>query len=143
LPSLSDPLSLTLATAEDVEALVRLRAARASSSSGEESRQRIRREMEGGRHRIYLGRLDGEPVGTLTLALFGDSVYIIAFRVLPEYRGRGYGRQMLLHALRILVAEKWERILIEVATDNAAAHGLYRSCGFREKACYGFYEMAL
>jgi GNAT superfamily N-acetyltransferase len=143
LPPVRDALSVTPAAAEDVEAVVRVRAARGWSGTEEESRQRITREMEGGRHRIYLGRLNGEPIGTLTLAGHGDSVYLIAFRMLPEHRGKGYGRQMLMDAVRRLLAEKWERLLIEVATDNPVAHGLYRSCGFRERTCYGFYEMAI
>jgi ribosomal protein S18 acetylase RimI-like enzyme len=60
-----------------------------------------------------------------------------------EQRGRGFGRQMLLHTIDRLVVEKWPRILIEVATDNPNALGLYKSCGFQVTTTYGFYQLVV
>jgi ribosomal protein S18 acetylase RimI-like enzyme len=136
-PVLLEPIS-----AEDVEPLAHLLAA--SFGGSEENRsQQIARNMQSRMFRYYLGRVAGEPIGTLGLSLSEPSVYIIALGVLPEQRRRGYGRQMLMQAIHRLLAEEWQRILIEVLTDNRNALSLYRSCGFRETTAYGFYRMAV
>jgi ribosomal protein S18 acetylase RimI-like enzyme len=50
---------------------------------------------------------------------------------------------MLLQTVDQLVAEKWPRILIEVATDNPNALGLYKSCGFQVTTQYGYYQLPI
>lgn len=67
----------------------------------------------------------------------------LAFGVLPAYRGRGYGRQLLAQVVTLLASESWKRVLIEVETRNQNALGLYRSCGFREVTTYDFYRVRL
>jgi ribosomal protein S18 acetylase RimI-like enzyme len=78
----------------------------------------------------------------LTSTCAGQTDDVTAFGVLPEYRGRGYGRQLLLDAVDVLLRESSDRVVIEVATDNERALGLYRSCGFKVASAYGFYEFA-
>jgi ribosomal protein S18 acetylase RimI-like enzyme len=41
------------------------------------------------------------------------------------------------------MGEDWERILIEVETENRNALGLYLSLGYRVVQTYGFYEVRL
>ncbi len=60
----------------------------------------------------------------------------------PEHRRRGYGRQMLMDTVDMLLREGWERIIIEVATENRNALGLYESCGFRATRTYSYYQFA-
>jgi ribosomal protein S18 acetylase RimI-like enzyme len=48
---------------------------------------------------------------------------------------------MLLDAVELLLGEGHQRIVIEVATDNSRALGLYRSCGFKMATAYGFYDI--
>ncbi len=69
------------------------------------------------------------------------SADITAVGVLPAHRGRGYGRQMLADVVAMLLGEGWERITIEVATDNTNALRLYESCGFRVTTAYSYYRM--
>jgi ribosomal protein S18 acetylase RimI-like enzyme len=71
-----------------------------------------------------------------------DLASINTFGVLPECRGRGFGRRILTATLHRLVGEGWRRVQIEVATENAAALHLYLSCGFRMQTTYDFYEVA-
>lgn len=82
-----------------------------------------------------------EPVGTLRLHEAQDLIGIYGFGVLPDYRGRGYGRQMLEEAIRIIQARSQKKIMLDVETDNTNAIGLYRSCGFEIKTTYDYYAV--
>jgi ribosomal protein S18 acetylase RimI-like enzyme len=105
------------------------------------ARERVRRRLAEPNRRCYVGIFDGDPVGMLQAGPWEEGLAgINAFAVLPGYRGRGIGRQMLLDAVDGLLADEWERILIEVATDNEGALTLYQSCGFRVATKYGFYD---
>ena len=53
--------------------------------------------------------------------------------VVPEYRGRGIGRALLLKALEGFVAFGCARAYLEVTAKNDAAVRMYRDLGFR---CY-------
>ncbi len=95
--------------------------------------------------RIYLATFgEGEvsckePVGTLRLDEFDGVIGIYGFGVVPDYRGRGYGRQILEETIRIIRKTCQEPIMLDVETDNAPAIGLYKSCGFRIKTTYDYY----
>ena len=86
-------------------------------------------------------RTRGEPIGLLRAGRYAGFADITAFGVLPEHRGRGYGRQMLLDVLDTLPAENWKHIVIDVVTENRNALGLYRSVGFKETRTYGYYHV--
>ena len=50
--------------------------------------------------------------------------------LLPEYRGRGLGRQLAVHAISAARQMGIERIELEVFASNTAAIALYRALGF-------------
>ena len=91
--------------------------------------------------RFYIGLLNGQPIGVLRNASLGEQSYIATFGVLPAYRGHGYGRQMLLAIVDLLLAEHWPDISLDVETKNANALGLYESCGFRTSRTYDYYRV--
>jgi ribosomal protein S18 acetylase RimI-like enzyme len=133
-------LHLRPASAADRDSLVRLRMA----ALGDDE-DRVQAHVDDGlsqpNRRYLIALLDGEPVGMLRTGVWGDGADITSFGVVPEQRGKGYGRQILLDAVDLLRTEGWERILIEVATDNANALGLYESCGFRAMRTYGYFTV--
>ena len=98
--------------------------------------------------RIYLATFgEGEvsckePVGTLRLDAFDGVIGIYGFGVVPDYRRRGYGRQILEEAIRIIRTTSQQPIILDVETDNAPAIGLYTSCGFRIKTTYDYYNVS-
>lgn len=101
-------------------------------------------EMARPDRRWFLGLVAGQPVGSLrVIAIDGDRGErdITAFGVLPREQGRGYGRALLSRTIIALRAERDAPINIEVETDNAAALGLYRSCGFVPQHTYGYYRV--
>ncbi len=133
-------LQLRPADAEDAEVLARLQAA-SFGDPEEEVRQRVAEGLQLPNRQYFIAILDGEPIGLLRAGRYAGFADITAFGVLPEHRGRGYGRQMLLDVLDILAAENWQRIVIDVVTENRNALGLYRSVGFKETRTYGYYHV--
>ena len=60
--------------------------------------------------------------------------------LLPEYRGRGLGRQLAVHAIRAARQMGIERIELEVFASNTAAIALYRALGFVTEGTNGVPE---
>jgi GNAT superfamily N-acetyltransferase len=107
----------------------------------EETASWIATDMLADNQRFYIGLLEGQPIGALRTVSFGEQIDIATFGVLPPYRGRGYGRQMLLAIVDLLLAEHWPSIALDVETKNANALGLYESCGFRTIRTYDYYRV--
>ncbi len=94
--------------------------------------------------RYYVGVLkDVGVIGKLDVSLVGQEAFIYGFGVLPEYRGRGYGRQLLARTIQALFAMRKTQIALEVATVNKNALSLYQSCGFRETGSYDYYALSV
>lgn len=91
--------------------------------------------------RFFIGFVQGEPIGSLRTVSFGEQIDIATFGVLPAYRGKGYGRQMLLAIVDLLLQERWPSIALDVETKNDNALGLYESCGFRTTRTYDYYKI--
>jgi ribosomal protein S18 acetylase RimI-like enzyme len=133
-------LDVRQADRSDLEALVALWTA-SSEVDESEARATTLDWLEQANQRFYIGWFEGRAVGSVRLYLGDSGVYPNSFRVRPELRGRGYGRQILMDVLDELIAEDWPRILIEVATDNLVALSLYHSCGYREIATFQYYRL--
>jgi len=127
------------AGAEDFEALVTIMAT--DFGSAEEANFYVTQFLQRPGQRFYLGMLNEEAIGCLRLDEMEDEVGIYGFVVLPEHRGRGYGRQILEKTICIIRAEGGKEITLEVETDNVNAIGLYRSCGFQVKTTYDYYAL--
>jgi ribosomal protein S18 acetylase RimI-like enzyme len=132
-------LAIEEAGLQDIDALVAIRSASRDVSPGE-AREAVVRWLQQGNQRFYIGRLQDQATGMLRLHQDGPRVFIQSFGVHPAHRGRGYGRQILMDVIDRLIAEDWDHILLEVATDNEVALSLYGSCGFRQMATYLYYE---
>lgn len=92
-------------------------------------------------HRYYVALLDDVYIGKIDVSLSEHEAFILGFGVLPAYRGRGYGRQILAKTVQEILALGQRRVILEVATDNKRALSLYQSCGFRETASYDYYSL--
>jgi ribosomal protein S18 acetylase RimI-like enzyme len=135
-------LRLQPAAADDVELLTWLQAA-AFGDPEDKVRSQVTQGLRQPERQYLLGLLDDRPVGMLRLGRYQQEADITAFGVLPQYQGRGYGRQMLLDAIDLLLAEGWQRIMIDVVVENRNALQLYQSCGFRAVSTYGFHRLAV
>jgi ribosomal protein S18 acetylase RimI-like enzyme len=76
----------------------------------------------------------GGCVGTVQGVLDGSGRGAIQnLGVMPEYRGRGIGRALLLKALVGFASVGATRAMLEVTARNEAAVRMYRTVGFRSK----------
>ena len=87
----------------------------------------------------YMAELNGEIVGKIHTSTTDNEGFIYGFGVLPDFRGKGYGREILNCAINILKNKDVDNIFLDVATENKNALGLYESCGFEEISVMDYY----
>jgi mycothiol synthase len=90
---------------------------------------------------IYLAEKDDQIIGKVHLQLVNGIGGIYGLGVLPEYRGKGFGRAILLNAIEKLKDAKATKIMLQVAAENATALSLYKSCGFQETSVMDYFEL--
>lgn len=90
---------------------------------------------------IYLAEKDEKIIGKVNLQLISRIGGIYGLGVLPEYRGKGFGRQILTMGIEKLKEQNPMKIILQVAAENLNALNLYRSCGFKETSTMDYYEM--
>jgi GNAT superfamily N-acetyltransferase len=79
---------------------------------------------------IWLALSDNQLVGTMSVVLKGDAVYIRGMAVLPVARGRGIGRLLLDHAEKYARAKGCNRLLLSTTPFLTEAIQLYERSGF-------------
>lgn len=140
-------LSIRAARRDDIDALAAVLSASFNDPEPLVTANLLKRFSQEPPPHIYLatfgeGELScNEPVGTLRLDEFDGVIGIYGFGVVPDYRGRGYGRQMLEETIRTIRKTSQKPIMLDVETDNAPAIGLYKSCGFHIKTTYDYYNV--
>ena len=141
-PSKPLPEHLTIRQAERTDALAIVAiTAEAFGDPPTEVSKWIGNDLDRTDRRWFVATHDGEPLGSLRVVNDGAGADITAFGVLPQHQGHGYGRAILSHTIQLLLDHGVTPIHIEVETENAAALGLYRSCGFVPQHTYGYYRV--
>jgi ribosomal-protein-alanine N-acetyltransferase len=80
---------------------------------------------------VLLATRNGLVVGFLAARRAADEIEILNLAVLPEFRRKRFGRQLVEAALR-KAAEAGARVAhLEVRCSNQAAIAFYEGCGFR------------
>jgi ribosomal protein S18 acetylase RimI-like enzyme len=87
----------------------------------------------------YMAEVQGEIMGKIHTSITNNEGFIYGFGVLPNFRGKGYGREILCSALDMFKRENVENIFLDVATENKNALELYESCGFEEISVMDYY----
>ena len=130
---------------DDVAALVSIMAT--DMGDVEQAQRYVTDMIKLDNQRFYLMTFGGpnlgcdEPIGSLRLGHLSEDTGIYGFVVRPEYRGKGYGRQLLQEVIRIIRSESSKRIMLEVDVHNTNALGLYLSLGFEIKTTYDYYNV--
>jgi putative acetyltransferase len=83
---------------------------------------------------VYVYEIDNEIVAVyrITRKHYRTShiAYFGSFAMHPTHRGRGYGKQVMLHVIDKLRREGIKRLELLVVCDNERAIGFYRRLGF-------------
>nr|WP_314464233.1 GNAT family N-acetyltransferase [uncultured Clostridium sp.] len=91
---------------------------------------------------IYIAEKGDRIIGKVNLQMSsGGTGGIYGLGVLPENRGKGFGRAILINAVEKLKVAKAEEIMLQVAAENATALNLYKSCGFQETSVMDYFEL--
>jgi ribosomal protein S18 acetylase RimI-like enzyme len=81
----------------------------------------------------WLSFHDATPIGVVMLVELCDGAWELAYLgIVPEFRQRGFGRAMTLHALHALRNQAAVRLLLAVDARNTPALRLYEALGFVE-----------
>ena len=83
----------------------------------------------------------GQVIGKIYTLFIATETYISGFCMLPEHRGKGYGRVVLSRLVAELVAEDRPNITLEVETKNDRALLLYKQCGFETATAFDYYRL--
>jgi ribosomal protein S18 acetylase RimI-like enzyme len=88
-----------------------------------------------------IAQLDGKDVGALMLADHGRGSFweLVYMGLVPAARGRGFGREIVLHALKLARVAGTPRLLVAVDAANGPALKVYRDTGFNswdQRAAY-------
>ncbi|MBF4696030.1 GNAT family N-acetyltransferase [Fusibacter ferrireducens] len=90
---------------------------------------------------IYMGKTGELLFGKTHLQLSEGIGGIYGLGVLPEYRGKGYGRWLLMKSVMQLLDWNASRVILQVEANNANALRLYESCGFKTTATMDYYKI--
>lgn len=143
ISSSGGPLRIRAGTSADVLDFARVHAAAYTDSSFEEQRASAAELYSESNRRFYLADLNGDTIGTVATCTMPEEscVFIVGLAVVREHQGRGYGRQILAWTVDRLIHDGFERIMIEVFSDNSRAINLYLSCGFDYVTTYDYYRV--
>jgi len=130
---------LRLATDDDVPALRRLvnaaygeLADRGLNYTGTFQDEEITRERMQGND-VYLASLGEKLIGTISLELQDEDqplLYISQLGVLPEHKGQGIGRKLLLWAETVARTKGASRLQLDTAVPAVHLVSLYQSLGY-------------
>lgn len=87
----------------------------------------------------YMVELKGEVIGKINVEYGDDSAFIGGFGILPDFRGKGYGKAALKSTLRLIDEKNIQNIELDVECKNNTALNLYKACGFEEKSVMNYY----
>jgi ribosomal protein S18 acetylase RimI-like enzyme len=89
----------------------------------------------------YIVEKEGTVIGKVRLESHGTAGFLSGFGILPEYRGKGYGRKALIASLNAFREKGVESVGLDVSASNSSALGLYQSCGFVEQSVIDYYAV--
>lgn len=79
---------------------------------------------------FLVGLLDEKLVASIMIGYEGHRGWINYLAVAPEHQKRGFGKQMMEEAERLLRAESCPKISLQIRTSNVEVLGFYRAIGF-------------
>jgi len=128
-------MKFRLATIEDLELLFTWRndpVTRMSSINSqevllEEHTEWLQNSLNNLNREIYIFEDKNIPVGTIRIDTRKDNIYVLSWTISPEFRGRGYGTEMLDKFLD----GKSGKFLAEILEENISSIRMVEKNGFR------------
>ena len=93
-------------------------------------RKDIRRKLEAQPELFLVGFAEEQLVATVMVGYEGHRGWINYLAVSPEFRRKGYGRQMMAEAERLLRSLRCPKINLQVRSSNHTVVEFYHSIGY-------------
>ncbi|WP_394174288.1 GNAT family N-acetyltransferase [Guptibacillus hwajinpoensis] len=90
----------------------------------------------------FLAELNESVIGKVHIEVQNGVGGIYGLGVLPDYRGKGFGRDILMKAVEKLREQQVQQIMLQVAVKNRKALNLYQSCGFKETSTMDYFKLS-
>ena len=91
---------------------------------------------------IYIAEKEEKVIGKVNLQMSDSGTGgIYGLGVLPEFRGKGFGREILTFGVEKLKDANATEVMLQVAAENGTALNLYKSCGFQETSVMDYFEL--
>jgi ribosomal protein S18 acetylase RimI-like enzyme len=91
----------------------------------------------------YMVELSGLTIGKIRVEYGDNYAFICGFGILPDYRGKGYGKAALKETLHLLQEKNIAEVELDVLCTNSNALNLYKACGFEEISIMNYYQYPL
>ena len=82
---------------------------------------------------VLLGRLDGKPAASVLVGHDGHRGWVYYVSVDLDYRGKGFGRDIMRAAEDWLRQRGIQKLQLMVRGDNAQVHAFYESIGYYDQ----------
>lgn len=109
----------------------------------EEATEFISRALDSKNRIQYKGIYNGEIIALGGVYLEDDEGIIFGIGILPEYRGKGLGKQLVQQLVKNLKLKHKGDILIEVDSNNEVAFSIYKEVGFQVEVAFDYYRKHL
>lgn len=84
-------------------------------------------------NRSYVVAFDGEVIGYGGVMVVGDESHVTNLLVIPEHRGAGLGRRLMVWLIAASREAGASQLTLEVRRSNHVARSLYHSLGFTQE----------
>lgn len=74
----------------------------------------------------------GALVGYCIIMAAAEEAHLLNLSISSDFQGRGYGRRLLAHVIRVAHMHSAKLLFLEVRPSNVPARELYARCGFRQ-----------
>jgi ribosomal protein S18 acetylase RimI-like enzyme len=109
----------------------------AISNSPEESRRRLRTELQSDARRGVIGWIGDEPAGIAALSPMGSTAELVGVATLTPFRRRGVARALCSHLIAAHFARGKD--VAWLSANDHVAQGAYRGIGFGDAGVYANY----
>lgn len=111
------------------------------SKSHEESKEFVKNIIEAEDRIQLLTKINDKYVGMVSVGIHEDKCGIFGVTIMPEYRGKGLGKELVKLALNYLIKRKHDNIWLDVDSKNDIAFNLYKSIGFNVQNAVEYYRI--
>ncbi|PMP79476.1 MAG: hypothetical protein C0176_05380, partial [Mesoaciditoga sp.] len=138
----SGRLTLRIADRSDLETLVEMNMSVFSDyyRHPDEVTNKMSNILDSKEREMYMGFTCDKAVGICSVGMENSDPSIYGFGIMPEYRKKGYGEELMKLVMNKLIKRNIKTIKLDVDYENSPALNLYLKIGFEIEASFGYFR---